>query len=108
MTVKPGWSYSVGVWLEWGTAPHFISVDDKQREGRSVRTINERGKNGTLAINGQPIGATVFHPGAQGHPFLRPALDTKEAEAIRAAQEYITTRLKRSGPSGPDDTDDDA
>lgn len=109
VTVKRGWSYSVGVWLEWGTAPHFISVDDRQRKGRSVRAINAKSKaTQTLAINGQPIGATVLHPGARAHPFLRPALDLKEAEAIRAAQHYITTRVKRSGLSGTDDMGDDA
>jgi len=108
VTVRHGWSYSIGVWLEYGTAPHFISVDESQRRGRSVSTINRRQKGGSLAINGKPIGATVYHPGARPHPFLRPALDIKKTEAIRAAQNYITTRLKRTGLTGSDETDEDA
>lgn len=97
--LKPGWARSVGTWLEYGTAPHFITVDDAQREGRSVKRINEmqKGKAGSLVINGAFVGSTVFHPGARAHPAFRPALDIKESEAIAAAQSYINSRVTRSG-----------
>jgi hypothetical protein len=99
--VKPGWGRSVGTWLEWGTSPHFISVDDRQRAGRSVGRINRQlrdaGGDHSLVINGQFVGATVFHPGARPHPAFRPALDAKEAEAIAAAQGYINAHV---GPAG--------
>lgn len=99
--VKPGWGRSVGIWLEWGTVGHFISVDDSQRKGRSVRTINRRvekedGK-ASLVIGGKFVGATVWHPGTDPHPVFRPALDTKEAEAIATAQHYINTHVSRRG-----------
>lgn len=87
-------------WLEYGTDPHFITVDDSQRQGMSASRINKLGKAGTLVINGEAVGTTVFHPGARPHPFLRPALDTKEAEAIAAAQSYINARVSRSGVTG--------
>lgn len=87
-------------WLEFGTDPHFITVDDSQRQGMSARRINTLSKAGTLVINGEAVGATVFHPGARPHPFLRPALDTKEAEAVAAAQSYINARVSRSGITG--------
>ena len=91
-------------WAEYGTAPHFISVDDSQRGGRSVSRINrqvaEQGGNRSLVIGGSFVGSTVWHPGARPHPFLRPALDVKEAEAIAAAQAYITTRVTRAGIIG--------
>lgn len=101
ITVKGRWPTAVGTWLEWGTDPHFISVDDSQRGGMSVGRINELHREGSLVIGGKFVGKTVHHPGARAHPFLRPALDIKEAEAIKAAQGYITTRIAREGLGGP-------
>lgn len=103
----------IAPWLEYGTSPHFISVDDSQRQGMSVgrinRLSNEEGSSHSLVIGGNFVGATVFHPGARPHPFLRPALDIKEAEAIAAAQGYITSRVTRAGIVGtPAAAGDDA
>jgi len=95
----------IAPWLEYGTAPHFISVDDSQREGRSVGRINRQAKSGSLVINGQFVGSTIHHPGARPHPFLRPALDTKQGEAIAAAQGYINSRVSRAGITGPAEAD---
>ncbi|MBD8677929.1 HK97 gp10 family phage protein [Sphingomonas sp. CFBP 13720] len=93
-----GWALSLGGWLEYGTDPHYITVDDSQRQGMSAARINLlKKRDGVLVINGKPVGKTVLHPGAQAHPFLRPALDTKEAEAVAAAQAYINARVGRRG-----------
>lgn len=108
VTVKPGWAYSLGVWLEWGTDPHFITVDDSQRAGMSVRKVNEKTKAGSLVIGGAFVGKTVWHEGARPFPFLRPALDIKEAEAVKAAQQYINSRVTRAGIRGGSDMGDDA
>ncbi|KQS03104.1 hypothetical protein ASG11_01510 [Sphingomonas sp. Leaf357] len=86
VTIEGRWANSLALWLEYGTSPHFIMVDESQRAGRSVKGIN---KTGGLVIGGKFVGDTVHHPGARPHPFLRPALDLKEAEAIAAAQAYI-------------------
>ena len=83
----------IAPWLEYGTDPHFISVDDSQRNGMSVRRVNKAVNDGSLVIGGNFVGTTVWHPGAQAHPFLRPALDTKEGEAVAAAQTYIDSRV---------------
>jgi hypothetical protein len=108
--VKPGWARSVGTWLEYGTSPHFISVDDSQRGGVSVGRINQRvkehGGHHSLVIGGNFVGTTVLHPGARPHPTFRPALDRKEAEAIAAAQGYINARVSRAGIAKVDDGDD--
>ncbi len=102
----------VGRWLEYGTRPHFISVDPAYRAGMTTRRINKRVQrgdadlHGTLMINGQPVGTTVHHPGAAAHPFLRPALDTKEAEAKAAAQAFIKSRVTRAGIAASDEGDD--
>lgn len=99
--VKPGWGRSLGLWLEYGTSPHFISVDASQRGGRTVGRINRLARaddaGHTLVIGGNFVGKTVFHPGARPHPAFRPALDQKEAEAIAAAQAYINARVSRAG-----------
>ena len=98
---SPGWAYSKAVWLEYGTAPHFISVDDRQRGGLGIGKINAKFKEAdgddSLVIDGKFVGSTVFHPGARPHPFLRPALDTKEREALAAAQNFINSKVSRAG-----------
>lgn len=98
-------------WEEYGTAPHLISVDESQRNGMTIGRINQLAKgsdsNHSLVIGGKFVGRTVLHPGARPHPFLRPALDVKEAEAIAAAQSYINSRVTRSGILGGPEGDDE-
>ncbi|WP_294353324.1 HK97 gp10 family phage protein [uncultured Sphingomonas sp.] len=97
VTVKRGFARSVGTWLEYGTDPHFISVDDSVRRGMSVGRINRAGSDehkASLVINGKPVGTTVFHEGARPYPFLRPALDRKGDDAIGAAKQYVLSRIK--------------
>jgi hypothetical protein len=98
----------IAPWLEYGTSEHFISVDDSQRNGMSVGRINRLNRDGkaSLVIGGTFVGTTVRHPGAQPHPFLRPALDIKETEARAAAQKYINARVSRKGIKGGDEGDD--
>lgn len=115
--VKRGWAHSLALWQEYGTEAHFISVDDSQRQGMSTRRVNDREKDGagivggarrvnnedapgSIVIGGSFVGTTVHHPGARPHPFMRPALDHSEAEAIAAAQRYIDARISRSGITG--------
>lgn len=99
---------SRALWAEYGTAPHLISVSDADREGRSVGRINRQAKDGSLVIGGHFVGPVVQHPGAQAHPFLRPALDVKEAAAIAAAQGYINARTSSGRIVGAEDPGDDA
>lgn len=92
-------------WLEYGTEGHFISVDESVRDGMSIGRINRLAREGSLVIAGHFVGSTVWHPGAQPHPFLRPALDLNEAEALAAAQSYINTRITPGGIVGTDEGD---
>lgn len=102
----------VGRWLEFGTSPHFISVDPNFRQGMTAKRINTRIKDGdgalhaTLMINGKPVGATVHHPGGRKAPFLHPAFDLNQVAAKAAAQAYITSRISRAGVVGTDEGDD--
>lgn len=111
ITVKPGYAWYRALWLELGTSPHFISVDDSQRSGRGIGRINQQLRDAdgqaSLVINGNFVGQTVWHPGAQPHPFFRPALDIKEEDAIRAAQSYINSRISRRGITGTEEGDDE-
>lgn len=94
-------------WLEYGTEPHFISVDDSKRDGMSVARFNKSESADSLMIGGNFVGKTVFHPGARPHPFLRVSLDLKEREAVSAGQHYIATRVSKRGIiGGPEGSDE--
>jgi len=98
-------------WVEFGTAPHFISVKEsakptrKTRRGArtvSVGTVNKMVKNGSLVIGGDFVGESVAHPGARPNPFMRPAIDSKTNEAIVAVGSQIRKRLTKEGLNVPD------
>ena len=109
VTIPPGWARSLGIWAEYGTAEHFISVDRAASGGRTAGRVNRQVNGGardakhSLIINGKPVGTTVHHPGAKKHPFLRVALDHKEAEAIAAARAFINSRITPAGITGGDE-----
>ena len=110
VTVKPGYARSMAIWMEYGTSPHFITVDDQVRQGRTARRINRNGDaafKATLVINGKPVGSTVYHPGAQPFPFLRPARDAKAGEAVAAAQTYLNSRISGGSVRPEPDIDED-
>jgi len=98
-------------WLENGTDPHFISVDEEQSGGKTVRRINVLTKKAgghSLVIGGTFVGGTVFHPGAQPYPFMRPAADTRAAAAITAIGDHIARKMTKAGietapPSEPEE-----
>lgn len=108
VTVRKGWAYSLGVWQEWGTEPHFIRVAEDQRQGRSIGRINKLAKEGSLVIGEMFVGDTVYHPGAAAHPFLRPALDIRARDALAAAQAYINSRIVGGRIVGVDEPEDAA
>lgn len=92
--------------VEFGTVAHWIKVRDKDRPGRmtrrgfrkySIGTLNRMAQRGSLVIGGNFIGASVVHPGAQAKPFLRPALDAKAADAVRAVGLQLQKRLNKHG-----------
>ena len=89
-------------WLEFGTAAHFITVDGSVSDGLTVKRINRKAREGSLVINGHFVGKTVHHPGAKPHPFMRPAVDNKQGEAIEAISAYIAQRCTKAGIETPD------
>jgi hypothetical protein len=101
-TIKAQGDKNEAIWVEYGTAAHWITVKKEARPGRitrrgyrkvSIRTVNRMAKTGSLKIGTNFVGASVSHPGARAKPYMRPALDGKAREAVIAAAEYIKKRL---------------
>lgn len=109
-----------GIWLEYGTLPHLISVQAGERTtpaGRviGIGTINRNlralakaaDKPFSLVIAGRFVGPTVQHPGARPYPFMRPALDARQEAAVAAMATYVRDRLESNGLEMPDVGGDD-
>lgn len=70
--------------VEFGTRPHKIEP-----------------KDGTaLSLNGNPRRA-VEHPGSQGRPFVRPAVDAKFSEAVATVEKRMRELLTAQGLNRP-------
>jgi HK97 gp10 family phage protein len=91
----------IAPWLEHGTDPHLIAVDNAQSGGMTVRRINRKGSADSLKIGGKFVGTTVHHPGATPHPFMRPAFDNRQAAAVEAMGNYVRARLTKEGLDAP-------
>lgn len=78
-------------WVEFGTAPHMIVA-----KKMFLRFLAKDGRNVTTY--------SVEHTGAKSKPFMRPALDGKAADSIRAVGNYIKNRMTKEGLNAPDIT----
>jgi HK97 gp10 family phage protein len=93
----------IAMWVEFGTKAHFISVQESEkpinmrqtiRQGRIVRASMTTVNRSVLRIGARFVGPTVFHPGSEPRPFMRPALDAKANEAVIATANYTRDRLQ--------------
>lgn len=91
--------------VEFGTRPHLVQVSEKDRgiNGRtgravSVTTVNRRR---SLMIGTTLVGPSVQHPGSRARPFMRPAIDAKLPEALKAITAKIRERLNKQGLNTP-------
>lgn len=94
-------------WLENGTDPHLIAVEETDRAGRSIGRINRLVREGSLVIGGNFVGPKVEHPGARPFPFLRPAIDTQVEAGIAAAAAYLAKRFATGDLDTPAPADED-
>lgn len=76
--------------VEYGARPHVIRPRGKKR----------------LQLGGQFIAGTVMHPGMQGKPFMRPAVDAAQAAAVAAVAAKIRERLTKQGIDVPAPVDE--
>jgi len=76
--------------IEYGVRPHFIRAGDSGLSARkltqSAAAGNVTGDTATkaLKIGNNFVSGEVFHPGHGARPFMRPALDARADDAVRA------------------------
>ncbi len=81
--------------VEFGTAPHLI-VARNQQDRNVAAKVNRATDNGAKALSfGSTIVEQVQHPGSAPRPFMRPALDGGEQEALEAMGAYIMNRIEK-------------
>jgi HK97 gp10 family phage protein len=85
----------LGQMHEYGVAAHFITAGDS---GMSARMLTRAGRRGDLVgdvehralkIGENYISGGVMHPGHSAHPFMRPSLDAKADEAVKAFADQV-------------------
>ncbi len=76
--------------IEYGTASYYTG------KGRTVGGPYQiKPKKAKGLIFGGSVHAGAIHPGIKPQPFMRPALDRNQAQALEATAEYIRKRLPR-------------
>lgn len=79
--------------VEYGTASYYTGKGKTVGKPYTI-TPKGSGKNSGLWFGGQ-VRASVTHPGIKPQPFMRPAFDTQQGQALQAAAEYIRLRLPK-------------
>jgi HK97 gp10 family phage protein len=72
--------------VEWGTKAHKIVAGKKGRSG--AKTGKKALSDGSLIY-----GAEVDHPGAQAHPFVRPAIDENQEAYLNKLREVLARAI---------------
>lgn len=97
----------LGMFFEYGVRPHYITAGDS---GKSPRLLTRAARDGgasdveagKLKIGDNYITGAVLHPGITAQPFMRPALDARANEAIKAFGARVQSYLKdKSGLTAP-------
>ena len=111
ISLKGKHSY-LGYFHEYGVSPHIIAakgaVDSSSKLGKSIRKQGKGALPAALYINGKFV-PSVMHPGHRARPFLRPALDTRADDAIKAFGTKLSEYFKgKTGFTAPTlDLDED-
>lgn len=91
----------LGIFHEYGVAPHFISAGDSDKSPRILTRAARRGDvtgdvaTGALKIGDNFVVGTIMHPGHSAHPFMRPALDAKQTEVVNAIRAKIVEVVEK-------------
>lgn len=83
----------LGLWMEYGVEPHLIARTGKGQGRVAVKKAQDGGvpiNTGAMKIGEDFVSGIITHPGIRARPFMRPALDARANDAIRA----IGTRMK--------------
>jgi HK97 gp10 family phage protein len=117
-------SIRTAVSLRRGTVTASVRAGGRGKNGKASAYYAHMVEGGTKAhiIKARPgsalnLGGTavmsVQHPGAKARPFMRPAFDSRQQQAVEAVREYIRTRLATKhgidvpGPGNENDSDDE-
>ena len=101
----------LGIFFEYGVAPHFITAGDSNLSARKLtQKVGREGSeevDGAMKIGADFVTGAVLHPGIPAQPFLRPALDVRADEAVKAFGDRLRTYLKdKTGFSAPAQLDE--
>lgn len=98
----------LGLFAEYGVLPHLIAATGKGQGRVAVRKASESGDKigGVMKIGDRYVSGVVHHPGHAAHPFMRPALESKAEEAVKAFADKIRAFL--AGKTGFDMPMDEA
>lgn len=87
----------LGLFHEYGVAPHLIARTGKG-EGRVAVRKAAAGEGtiqgGVMKIGDDFVSGIISHPGHAARPFMRPALDAKADEAIKAFGDKIRAYME--------------
>lgn len=106
ISLKGGHAF-LGLFHEYGVAPHLIASTGKG-EGRVAVKLAKEGKGtikaGVMKIGDDFVSGIISHPGHPAHPFMRPALDAKGEEAVKAFAARIRDYIEgKTGFVAPDE-----
>lgn len=81
--------------VEFGTAPHLIKATGPSGTRNVAARVNRVNKRaGGLAFGGVLV-EQVNHPGSAPKPFMRPALDGGQTDAVQRMADYIKKRITK-------------
>lgn len=87
----------LGLFHEYGVAPHLIARTGKGEGRVAVRkaAVGEGTiQGGVMKIGDDFVSGIISHPGHAARPFMRPALDAKADEAIKAFGDKIRAYME--------------
>lgn len=94
----------LGVFFEYGVAPHYIASTGKGEGRVAVRKAVNSGEKigGVLKIGDDFVTGAVLHPGHGPRPFMRPALEARSGEAVKAFADRIRSYIEgKTGFAAP-------
>lgn len=94
----------LGLFHEYGVKPHYIAQTGKGEGRVSVRKAVNEGQTigGVIKIGEDFVSGVVSHPGHAPSPFLRPALDLRADDAVKAFAARIRAYIEgKTGFAAP-------
>lgn len=77
--------------IEFGTASFYTGNGKSVRKPYKIKP--KKGKKG-LTVGGKVV-RSVVHPGIRPQPFMRPVVDTKSEQALKAFADYLRARIPK-------------